>query len=144
MYILYCRQTCHRIWPTTCCIFIFPMATKCCIITTLYIWKTSWKILQKKEKKKIEWGYTGNQNFSSKSSNKYHIHVKYSKSKCFSFFCTELYRDSRGWRWWYPSPGRCRKLYATVRERCTCKTTIQTGLEVEQNFSWREFQTKAN
>ena len=194
MYILYFRQTCHRFWPTTCCIFIFPKATECCIITTLYIQKTSWKNWQKKEKKKIEWGYTGNQTFSFKSSNKYYINVKYSRSKMIFIFCTEVHRDSRGWRWWYTSPGRCRKLfgsptrqqgwyrsperwsgwytspgrctkpfgsptrqpgwcrsperyskpYAIVRKRCRCQTTIQTRVEVEQNFSWREFQAKAN
>ena len=157
MYILYCRQTCHRFWPTTCCIFILPKATKCCIITTLYIQKDLLKNLTKEGKKKIEWGYTGNQNFSFKSSNKYHIHVKYSRSKMIFIFCTEVHRDSRGWQWWYTSPGRCKKLYgsptrlpgwwrcperyskpyAIVRKRCRCKTTIQTRLEMEQNFSWR-------
>ena len=45
---------------------------------------------------------------------------------------------------WYTSPERYRKPYATVRKRCRYKTTIQTRLEVQQNFSWREFETKAN
>ena len=40
--------------------------------------------------------------------------------------------------------GGAEKPYATVRKRCRCKTTIETRLEVEHNFSWREFQTKEN
>ena len=57
MYILYCRHTCYRFWPTTYCIFIFARATKCCIITAFYIQMISWKLDKRRKNENWIWIY---------------------------------------------------------------------------------------
>ena len=54
------------------------------------------KIDQKKETKKLNEDIQVTKLSVSKSSNKYYIHVKYSRSKMIFIFCTEVHRDSRG------------------------------------------------